>query len=101
MKDKVEVLSSSDGQSYTSHGMVNLNLRWKDLPVNHFWPDEDVIAAHNFELTPPKPVQARYVRFKVTPERTLTVSEVQVLDSIRYEPFDLRVALPDEPVRGL
>jgi hypothetical protein len=96
MKDKVEVLSSIDGKSYTSHGLVNLNLRWKDLPVNHFWPDEEVIAAHNFELVPAKAAQARYVRFKVTPERTVTVSEVQVLDSIRYEPFDLRLTLPEE-----
>ena len=53
-----------------------------------------MIAAHNFELIPPEPVQARYVRYKVTPERALTVSEVEVLDSIRYEPFDLRIALP-------
>jgi hypothetical protein len=49
-------------------------------------------------LVPGRPVEARYVRFKVTPERALTVSEVQVLDFIRYEPFDLRIALPDERV---
>jgi hypothetical protein len=30
--------------------------------------------------------------------RTETVSEVEVLGSIRYEPFDLRLALPDEPL---
>jgi len=95
-KDKVEAFSSRDGETYTSHGVFDLNLRWKDLPANHVWPDEEVIAAHNFELIPPKPVEARYVRFKVTPARALTVSEVQVLDSIRYEPFDLRVALPDD-----
>jgi hypothetical protein len=77
-----------------------LNLRWKDLAVNHFWPDEEVIAAHNFELIPVRPAEARYVRFKVTPERSLTVSEVQVLDFIRYEPFDLRIALPDDGLAG-
>jgi hypothetical protein len=38
------------------------------------------------------------VRFEVTPERSLTVSEVEVLDFIRYEPFDLRIALPDDRV---
>ena len=57
-----------------------------------------MIAGHNFELNPPQAVEARYVRFKVTPERTLTISEIEVLDFIRYEPFDLRIALPDEPV---
>jgi hypothetical protein len=97
-KDKVEVLTSADGNNFTSHGFFDLNLRWKNLPVNHFWPDEEVIAGHNFELIPPKPVAARYVKYNVTPERALTVSEVEVLDFIRYEPFDLRIALPDERV---
>jgi len=97
-KDKVEVLTSRDGNEFTSAGVFDLNLRWKDLPVNHFWPDEEVIAGHNFELIPPAPVDARFVKFKVTPERALTVSEVEVLDFIRSEPFDLRLALPDEPV---
>ncbi len=97
-KDKVEVLTSSDGNNFTNQGFFDLNLRWKDLPANHFWPDEEVIAGHNFELIPPKPVEARYVKFKVTPERALTVSEVEVLDFIRYQPFDLRIALPDERV---
>ncbi|HWH69014.1 MAG TPA: discoidin domain-containing protein, partial [Candidatus Sulfotelmatobacter sp.] len=98
VKDKVEVLTSCDGQEYRSQGCFNLNLRWKDLPANHFWPDEEIITAHLFELVLPSPVEARYVRFKVTPERTLTVSEVEALDFIKYELFDLRVALPDEPV---
>jgi hypothetical protein len=96
VKDKVEVLSSLDGQSFQSHGFVNLNLRWKDLPVNHFWPDEETLDAHLFEHILAAPVQARYVQFKITPQRTLTVSEVEVLDSIQYRPFDLRLALPDE-----
>jgi hypothetical protein len=93
-KDKAEILTSTDGQNFTSQGFFNFNLRWKNLPVNHFWPDEEVIAAHNFELIPPAPVQARFVRFHVQPERSITVSEVEVLDSIQYKPFDLRIALP-------
>lgn len=93
-KDRVEVLTSDDGREFRSRGFFDLNLRWKDLPVNHFWPDEEVIAGHLFEHILPEPVRARYVRFKVTPERALTVSEVEVLDRIRYEPFDLRIALP-------
>jgi hypothetical protein len=35
------------------------------------------------------------VKFKITPARILAISELQVLDSITYEPFDLRIALPD------
>jgi hypothetical protein len=97
-KDKVEVLGSTDGKNFQSHGVFDLNLSWKDLAVNHMWPDEEVIAAHNFELIPQAPVSARYVRYRVTPERALTVSEIEVLGFIRYEPFDLRLALPDERI---
>jgi hypothetical protein len=92
--DKAEVFTSTDGKNFTSSGVFNFNLRWKDLPVNHFWPDEEVIAAHNFELIPAQRVQARYVRFHLQPERSITVSEVEVLDSIQYKPFDLRLAMP-------
>ncbi|MBI4661447.1 MAG: discoidin domain-containing protein [Verrucomicrobia bacterium] len=96
VKDQVEVFTSLDGQEFRSQGFFALNLRWKDFPANHFWPDEEVVAAHVYDLVAPTPVAARYVRFQVTPARTLTVSEVEVLDAIQYEPFDLRVALPDE-----
>jgi len=34
------------------------------------------------------------VRFQVTPRRAVGISEVQALDFVKYEPFDLRVALP-------
>jgi len=94
VKDKVELLTSLDGKDFQSQGMFNLNLRWKDLPVNHIWPDDEVIAAHNYQLVPQSPVKARYVKYKITPERAMTVSEVEVLDGIKYEPYDLRLALP-------
>ena len=95
VKDKVEVLTSTDGERYASQGFFDFNLRWKDIPANHAWPDEEAIRGHNYLLTPAQPVDARYVRFAITPARFLSVSEVQVLDSVRYEPFDLRIALPD------
>jgi hypothetical protein len=84
VKDQVEVLTSRDGQDFRSQGFFNLNLRWKDFPANHFWPDDETLCAHLFELIPPSPIEARFVRFKITPERTLTVSEVEVLDFIQY-----------------
>ena len=98
IKDQVEVLTSLDGVNYQSCGFVDFDLRWKDLPVNHFWPDDETLCAHLFELVLPKPLEARYVQFRIKPARTLTVSEVEVLDFIRYEPFDLRLAMPDEPL---
>jgi hypothetical protein len=96
VKDQVELLSSLDGHKFSSQGHFRLNLRWKDFPANHLWPDDEALQAHLFELIAEQPVQARFVRFKLTPARILTVSEVQVLDSIQHDPFSLRVALPDE-----
>ena len=98
IKDKVEVLTSNDDKEYASQGFFNFNLYWKDIPVNHVWTDEETFASHNHCLILPRPVDARYVRFKVTPARGLACSEVQVLDQIKLEPFDLRLALPDDKV---
>jgi hypothetical protein len=95
--DKVEVLVSGDGKEYTSVGNFNFKLRWKDLPVNYMWPDdESFTSCYTFELIPEKPVEARFVKFKVTPVRGfMLITEVQVLDGIQYTPFDLKLALPD------
>jgi len=96
IKDQVEVLTSTDGKEYVSRGFLNTDWRWKDLPVNHMWPDEEAITGATFRLIPDKPVTARYVQYKVTSDRFFDCTELEVLDSIRYEPFDLRIALPDE-----
>ena len=42
------------------------------------------------------PVEARYVEFKVSTPRATAITEVQALDCIKYEPFDLRIALPEK-----
>ena len=52
--------------------------------------------AWNYERVLPKPVSARYVKYKVTPRRAVCVTEVQALKFIKYEPFDIRIALPNE-----
>jgi hypothetical protein len=100
VKDKVELLTSTDDKNYISRGFFAMNLRWKDIPVNHMMPDDETATGWNYELIPSGPVRARYVCFKITTERTLTVSEVQVFDSIKTRPFDLRIALPDTKRSG-
>jgi hypothetical protein len=95
VKDKIEVLTSLDAKEYLSQGFFKLNLHWKDIPVNHIMPDDETATGFTYELIPRYPVKARYVRYSIMPERTLTVSEVQTLDFIEYKPFDLRIALPD------
>jgi hypothetical protein len=49
-----------------------------------------------YRIIPDKPVKARYVQYVITPKRNIDVTELEVLDSIKYEPFDLKIALPDE-----
>jgi hypothetical protein len=96
VKDRVEVLVSSDGEKYDSVGFLDTDWRWKDLPVNHFWPDEETITGATFRLVPAAPVNARYVRYKIDNQRIIAVTELEVLDRLALEPFDLRLALPDE-----
>jgi hypothetical protein len=95
VKDRVEVLVSQDGEKYESLGFLDTDWRWKDLPVNHFWPDEETITGATFRLVPPAPVDARYVRYKIDSPRIFACTELEVLDRLTLEPFDLRLALPD------
>jgi hypothetical protein len=96
VKDEIELLTSEDGQTFTNRGRFDLNLRWKDLPANHLGPDEEVFTGPVFELAPAQSVAARYVRFKIAAKRFTQVTEVQVLDFVKYAPFDLRIALPGD-----
>ena len=96
IQDAVEVFTSLDGTAYTSHGKFDFDLRRKEVPINHMIPDDETAQGWNFVKVLPQPVRARFVRFRVTPHRILGITEVQALDSIKYEPFDLRIALPDE-----
>ena len=96
VQDEVEVLTSLDGEAYQNHGKFDLNLWRKDIPINHFITDEETARAWNYERILERPVSARYVKYKIKPRRAVCVTEVQALEFIRYEPFDIRTALPDE-----
>ena len=41
-------------------------------------------------------MKTRCVRYKVTSNRFFDCTELEVLDSIRFEPFEVRIALPQE-----
>ncbi len=90
----MEVLTSNDGKEFTSAGRFNMNLRQRDVPINHMVTDDDTATGWNFELIPPQPVKGRYVKYKVETQRYLSITEVQVFDEIKYTPFDLKIALP-------
>jgi hypothetical protein len=95
VKDECEVLVSSDNNEFKSVGKFDFRLRWKDLPVNFMWPDEETLGAYNHTLALKQPVEARFVKFAVKSSRKMVISEVQVLDGITSEPFDLKIALPE------
>src|SRR5262249_44736590 len=82
---------------------LNCDLHWVDLPVNYMWPDDESITSATFRFVPATPVTARYVKYEVTNNRIFDCAGLEVLDSIKSESFDLRLALPDEagPIRPL
>lgn len=96
VEDRVEVFTSLDGNEFASHGEFELDLRRKDIPINHMLADEETARGWNFEKALDGPVRARYVRFRLTPKRIVGVTEVQALDRLEYEPFDMKIALPDD-----
>ena len=96
VKDEIEVLASLDGKEFTSQGNFDMNLWFKEIPVNHMLTDGEEARGWNFTLVPKAPVLTRWVKYRVTPKRIMSITEVQALDSIRTVPFDLRIALPDE-----
>ncbi len=97
VQDEVEVLTSIDGRSYQSHGLFDLNVWRKDIPINHFLPDDETARGWNFQRVLDKPVAARYVKYLLRPLRSVCVTEVQALDFIKYQPFEMRIALPNKP----
>jgi hypothetical protein len=94
VQDRVEILTSADGVTFANQGPLPTSLWKKDIPINHMLQDDETATGWNFEQTLPSAVQARYVRYHITPKRTLCVSELQAFDRIDYQPFDLRIALP-------
>ena len=95
VQDRVEILTSVDGVTFISQGFLQTSLWRKDIPVNYMLQDDETATGWNFEQTFMAPVQARYVRYHITPKRSMCVSELQVFDRIDYQPFDLRIALPE------
>ena len=61
--DVVEVLTSLDGVTFTSQGLLQTSLWKKDVPINYMLQDDETATAWNFELTLPTAVAARYVRY--------------------------------------
>ena len=68
--------------AFTSRGLLQTSLWKKNIPINYMLQDDEKATAWNFELTLPSAVSARYVLYRITPQRTVCVSELQALDRI-------------------
>jgi hypothetical protein len=100
VEDIIEVLTSNDGKNFQPAGTFNFLLFKKDIPLNFMMPETETLAGYNFALPLQTPIEARYIKYKITPKRPIVVTEVQVLDSYKLEPFDLNIALPDLATNG-
>jgi hypothetical protein len=59
--------------------------------------DEESMPPGIFYVPLPKPVSARYVRYKPKFKGGMFfTTELLVYDSVTVRPFDIRIALPDE-----
>jgi hypothetical protein len=97
IEDTFDVLVSDDGRDFRPVGRLKTALRRKDIPINYLLPDTEELMGATLRFIPDRPFTTRYVRFQIANKRHLCVTEIEVLDSIRFEPYDLRIALPDEP----
>jgi hypothetical protein len=100
IEDNVDVLTSVDGKNYQPVGSFNFKLFKKDIPLNFMMPDTEALHAYNFVLPLATPVEARYVKYRLKPQRMMGVTEVQVLDNYKLTPFSLNIALPDPSTNG-
>ena len=101
VKDTIEVFTSTDGNNYVSRGFLQTALRRKDIPINFLLPDNEELKGFTARLIPAQPISARFVQFKINNKRFLAVTEVEVLDALKFEPYDLRIALPDEKTTAI
>ncbi|MGA2033092.1 MAG: hypothetical protein ABSG68_12610 [Thermoguttaceae bacterium] len=96
VRTKIKVLVSADGKDYRPLGWIDTRLHFKDVPVNYMLPDDEMFGAYSFYLRPDSPVTTRYVRYEVTSPSFFCCTELLVPETLKYEPFDLRLKLPDE-----
>ena len=59
VQDSVEILTSVDGITFSSQGLLPTSLRKEEVPVNHMLQDDETATGWNFEQTLASPAQAR------------------------------------------
>jgi hypothetical protein len=97
---EVEVLTSADGETFTSQGTITTRMRYKDIDGDFIPPERGGFESWVFPLVFQEPVEARYVRYKVTnPKMFFSTSEVLAYDGVRVEDWHEPLAMPLDEAR--
>jgi len=94
----VEVLTSTDGESFQSQGTVTTRMKYKDVDGDFVMPENLKFASWVFPLIFEEPVTARYVRYSVSnPKMYFNCSEVMAYDSVKVVDWHEPLAMPLDP----
>jgi hypothetical protein len=92
---EVEVLTSRDGESFESRGVIVTRMRYKEVDGDFIMPEHGRFQSWVFPLIFEKPAEARYVRFGVTnPKMFFNTSEIMAYDSVQVVDWQEPLAMP-------
>jgi len=97
---EVEVLTSAHGETFASQGTITTKMCYQDIDGDFVPPERGGFESWVFPLILREPVEARYVRYKVTnPKMFFNTSEVLAYDSVRSEDWHEPLAMPLDGVK--
>ncbi|MCX8035728.1 MAG: discoidin domain-containing protein [Candidatus Sumerlaeia bacterium] len=91
----IEVLTSADGNEWTSQGKLETRMRYKDVDGDFIMPENGKFQSWVFPLIFPHPVAARYIQYKIAnPKMVFNCSEIMAYDSVKVEEWNEPLAMP-------
>jgi hypothetical protein len=91
----VEILTSTDGKSFASQGTIKTQMTYKDVDGDFLMPENGRFESWVFPLIFEKPVEARYIQYKVAnPRMHFDTSEIMAYDSVKIDEWKEPLAMP-------
>jgi len=92
---QVEILTSADGKTFDSQGTLMTQMKFKDVDGDFIMPENGRFESWVFPLIFAKPIEARYVRYKVAnPKMIFNTSEIMAYSSVKVEDWREPLAMP-------
>jgi len=92
---EVEILTSTDGKSFASQGKITTGMKYKDVDGDFLLPEKGRFESWVFPLIFEKPVEARYIQYKIAnPKTHFDTSEIMAYDSVKVEDWREPLAMP-------